>query len=157
MKQTEKYRLNLMEMNDTLSPAPLNENAQTVDAAMNSLADRLQSKVHMAFGSYTGNGTNRVTIQTPGFKPQVVLMRTKGDWLDGGLLYYQAMAVNDGWCLWMGEERMTELTSAMDSTVVTNFDAQVGSLSWSTEGAAIARNNSKSQTYQWVAFGLAEE
>ena len=34
MQQTDKYKLNLIETSDTFSPAPLNENAQKLEAAL---------------------------------------------------------------------------------------------------------------------------
>lgn len=34
MQQTDKYQLNLIESSDTFSPAPLNENAQKLEAAI---------------------------------------------------------------------------------------------------------------------------
>ena len=34
MQQTDKYQLNLIEASDTFSPAPLNENAQKLEAAL---------------------------------------------------------------------------------------------------------------------------
>lgn len=34
MQQTEKYKLNLIEKNDPFSPDPLNENAQKLEAAL---------------------------------------------------------------------------------------------------------------------------
>ena len=34
MQQTDKYKLNIIETSDPFSPAPLNENARTLEAAL---------------------------------------------------------------------------------------------------------------------------
>ena len=156
MKTTENYGLKLPELSDPASITPLNENAQVIDAA-------LAGRVMMACGSYRGNNSLTVTIETPGFTPQVVLMRTQGDWCDGGVNYYQSMAVRNGWCLWMGEESMTLPESEYPSTAFDEivFTAREGALSWSMDStgtyAKNAVNNNSGHTYQWVALGVAKK
>ena len=39
MQQTEKYKLNLIEKNDTFSPDPMNENMEKVEGALETKAD----------------------------------------------------------------------------------------------------------------------
>lgn len=160
MRQTTNYGLKMPEVGDVLSIVPLNENAQAIDTALYTIAS---GQVMMACGSYAGNDTTSVTIETPGFIPRVVLMRTKGDWCDGGVYYYQSLAVQNGWCLWMGEESMA-LSQTPDKSTCTDtiiFTAQEGSLSWSMDStdryAGRAMNNDSEHTYQWVALGVAKE
>lgn len=169
MKQTTNYGLKMPEVGDALSVVPLNENAQAIDAALYTIAS---GKVMMACGSYTGTGTASASIETPGFIPQVVLMRTKDTWLEGLSGYYQSMAVRSGWCLWMGEESMTVVPSPSgmgEETRTVDFTVSDGSLSWSTDDtvggtgpaiiqrAAMVANNDSEQTYQWIALGVAKE
>ena len=129
------------------------ENTQNIQTVQQAWMQTLASRTVMACGSYRGDGTKSRAIQTPGFQPQVVLMRTKGDNLDCGLYNYQGMAVKEGWCLWMGEDISTDYGTIC-------FTATDGSLSWSLSSekpiAATAMNNSAEQTYQWVAFGTAQ-
>lgn len=172
MKQTTNYGLKLPEAGDALSIVPLNENARAIDAVLHTIAS---GQVMMACGSYTGNDSPSVTIETPGFTPRVVLMRAEGVWVDGGTNHFQAMAVPYGWCLWMGEKTITLTaeggnygTGDVNRTI--NFTAADGSLSWSTDETAgggtgplyIAQasrvvNNNSEYTYQWVALGVAKE
>lgn len=83
MQQTDKYKLNLIETDDTFSPAPLNENMDKVEAKFAALdgADaaldgRLAAiEAHkLVVGSYVGNAVDYGTTQTItlGFQPQAV-------------------------------------------------------------------------------------
>ena len=54
MRQTETYKLNLIETSDTFSPQPINENVQTIEAALSAVA---AEGVKLAAGSYTGTNT----------------------------------------------------------------------------------------------------
>lgn len=129
------------------------ETAQNIQSMRQDWTQTLANRTVMACGSYRGDGTKSRTIQTLGFQPQVVLMRTKGDSLDCGLYNYQGMAVKEGWCLWMGEDISTDYG-------IIHFTATDGSLSWSLSSekpiAATAMNNGAEQNYQWVAFGTAQ-
>ena len=84
MQQTETYKLNLIETSDTFSPDPLNQNTQKIEEVMSAETaqraagdEALSSRVtalelhKIAYGTYTGNNTNR-TFQV-GFTPQAVL------------------------------------------------------------------------------------
>lgn len=86
MQQTEKYKLNLIETTDTFSPAPLNENAQKLEAALTAqeaaraqagaaLDARVQAlELHrMAAGTYTGDGSASGQMIEVGFTPEVVV------------------------------------------------------------------------------------
>ena len=161
MKQTENYKLNILEAADPVSARPLNENAQLMDAALLEQKRMILGRTMMACGSYAGDGTTEVTIQTPGFKPQVVLMRSKDAYFvrNAG---YAAMATQSGWCLWLGDEEMQIEQTASSAAGSIRFAAQNGKLTWSfngTMGDAVpaAVNNSSDREYQWVAFGTAEE
>lgn len=152
MKQTENYSLNLLELSDPLSLKPLNENAQTVDTVLEEHASAIQGRVMMACGSYTGNGTRTVSIRTPGFKPQIVLMKTAQKvgfsmWKDTtGANHFEeilsSIGVSAGWCLWLGSDVSasyriyaiprdeSEPTSALVDTTI-QFVADRGELTWS--------------------------
>lgn len=129
------------------------ETAQSIQSVRQDWMQTLARRTVIAYGSYRGDGTKSRTIQTLGFQPQVVFMRTKGDNLDCGLYNYQGMAVKEGWCLWMGEDISTDYGTI-------HFTVTDDSLSWSLSSAdakaSTAMNNSAEQTYQWVAFGTAQ-
>lgn len=178
MKQTKNYLLNLMEAADALSAKPLNENAEKIEAALLAQQNAIVGKLMMATGTYTGNGTRSVTIQTPGFKPEVVLVRyrtTTSGWSD---------AFRESW--WSGNNvkvsygvyaRSDTVSGGYDAgelrrdTITDNirFTASNGSLEWKIyaidgeyydireDGGPSAMNNENGTTYEWVAFGTAEE
>lgn len=174
MKQTENLGLNLLETADLLSPKPLNENAEKVDAALGGMAEKLLGRVMMASGSYTGDGTATVTIQTPGFTPKIVLMRQKreiGVDKDEGV-YTDSFSVDGGWACWAGEEYLVTNVYAPDVLMPggtygligrykITFTAEKGSLTWTTHYGSFTDvnkniNNDKSVTYEWIAFGYEE-
>ena len=87
MQQTETYKLNLIEKDDTFSPDPLNQNTQKIEEVMSAeTAQRaaetaaLDNRVtvleghKVAVGSYVGNGVNPRSF-TLGFAPRVVLIQ----------------------------------------------------------------------------------
>ena len=160
MKQTENYKLNILEAADPVSAKPLNENAQLIDAALQAQKGMILGRTMMACGSYTGDGTTEVTIQTPGFKPQVVLMRTRDAYFVSNA-NYSAMAAR-GWCLWLGEAEVEIEQTASSVTGSIRFETKNEELTWRYTGNASAAvpaavNNISDQEYQWVAFGTAEE
>ena len=185
MRQTEHYGLTILELSDPLSVKPLNENAETIDVAMHTMATALPGKAMMACGSYTGDGTRSVTINTPGFRPKAVLMRKNTGVVRGNLGTDQAMTVIGGWCLWIGanmqasygvyaradevsgDSGVGDLRQNTISKTIT-FTAGNESLSWSVpalpskyydvredEGPNVV-NNTAGTVYEWIAFGTAE-
>lgn len=152
MKETTNFKLKMPEVSDGLSAAPLNENAQMIDTALHALASSVPGKVMMAFGSYTGDGTRTRMIATPGFTPQVVLMRRVDTALVGAVVtegengtassnaITGAISVEYGWCVWMGEGTMNaqysvwgswdgvSMRKAVNSLI--GFSAENGSLTW---------------------------
>ena len=81
MKQTKNHKLNLIEMSDTFSTDPLNENMETIDAALRAAADAtaaVSSRVgtleakQVVIGSLHGTGS--VTNVTLGFRPRAVII-----------------------------------------------------------------------------------
>ena len=170
MKQTENFGFKQIESSDLLSATPLNENAALIDAVLQAQKNEILGRVMMACGSYTGDGTKSAAIQTPGFKPIVVLMKEKlgehGYKIStdlAGATHVTArtdqLAVDAGWCLWIGGNLRTNFG-------LITFEAQVGSLSWHmTVGDGVAysnyvpdvMNNATYSTYEWIAFGVAED
>lgn len=83
MQKTETYKLNLIEMDDTFSPQPLNENAQKLEAALAGAESGLDQRLaaieahKLVTGSYTGNdtssGSQAQTIRL-GFDPALLLI-----------------------------------------------------------------------------------
>ena len=77
MQQTKNHKLKLVEMSDTFSTDPLNENMETIDAALKAASDTasaisrrvgtLEAKL-IACGTYSGTGSSQ-TISV-GFKPR---------------------------------------------------------------------------------------
>ncbi len=150
------------------------ENVQSVQAVQREMSGRAM----MACGTYAGDGARSRTIQTPGFKPQVVLMRTARP-IRGGNDQYIGMEVWDGWCLWLGDDmavsydvyatsQETGTLAREDVTTTIHFDATDGALTWSIpalpsryynvreDSGPLVVNNATGRTYQWVAFGTAQ-
>lgn len=88
MQQTETYKLNLIESTDTFSPAPLNENMQAIEGALdaqaallnrhaNTLNQLAAADLKIAMGTYTGTGScgsdNKNSL-TFNFQPKLVLV-----------------------------------------------------------------------------------
>lgn len=82
MKQTKNHKLNLIEMSDTFSTDPLNENMETIDAALKAAGDTaaaisqrvgtLEAK-HIAIGTYRGQSSGYLTVPV-GFTPTAVFI-----------------------------------------------------------------------------------
>lgn len=84
MKQTETYKLNLIETSDTFSPAPINENTQAIEtqlcaaradahsaiAGLDQRVTALEGRRFVA-GVYKGSGSGSTTV-TLGFTPIAV-------------------------------------------------------------------------------------
>lgn len=82
MKQTKNHKLNLVEMSDTFSTDPLNENMEIIDAALKAVGDTAASisrrvgsleDKHVAVGSYRGPESGIINIYA-GFEPRAVLI-----------------------------------------------------------------------------------
>ncbi len=88
MQQTQNYKLNLIETNDPLSPAPLNENADKIEAALltktaEARTDGLEQRIltleskPIIVGSYVGDkGTLATQFIPVGFTPSLVLVQS---------------------------------------------------------------------------------
>lgn len=74
MEQTETYGLNKPGPDDPLSPAPLNENADKLEAALAALTARVKTleAVRYKRGTYTGTGSSQTV--SVGFTPSAVLV-----------------------------------------------------------------------------------
>ena len=84
MQQTDKYKLNKPGVDDPITPVPLNENADKIEAALTAEAETraagdaaLDSRVtvleanKIVFGTYAGQGARHVDR---GFTPKAVLL-----------------------------------------------------------------------------------
>lgn len=104
MRQTDHYKLNLIDAMDTFSPAPLNENTELLEQALSAvhtevatgIATEIQTRAaadtalasrvtvleghKFAVGSYTGKGTKAGDYQTVnvGFTPKAVFVDGNG-------------------------------------------------------------------------------
>ena len=183
MKQTENHGLKLVEMSDTLSPTPLNENAQAIEAILHDLSTAVGGHLKIATGSYTGDGTMSVAIETPGLKPKAMLVRErktigyKGHYYFPGwgiTTYTDKLEAEGGWLLWLGWDipvtysyvtEYAEDDKAIDGENVdttVRFTAALGGLQWSvTEESAKSQpalvNNVDTKTYDWIVLGTAGE
>lgn len=181
MRETENYGLHLMESGDLMSARPLNENAEKVDFALSAAAAATAGKAMIATGRYTGTGTRSVTIETPGFTPRIVMMRSADEPISssastGGV--QNGVTVKNGWALWTGTDIPARYSigllnggyidryEAIDTTV--QFTPSAGSLAWeipmypdsytnvgSDYGPRVV-NNGSGQIYEWIAIGMAE-
>ena len=178
MTQTEKYKLNLLDGEDKLSPRPLNENMEKVEAAMLGLAashvSEVGKRVVMARGSYVGTGTGKVSIETPGFTPVAMAIWRKdvtAQYVEKNLVY--GSFPNNPASFWAGEDIKGVTSARFDGVYDTTtkftieFTPREGGLSWEVKfddttglsswdvptGYAFDHHTG---TYCWVAFGYAE-
>lgn len=179
MKQTTKYKLNMPELSDGFSVAALNENTQKID-------DLLHSFVKMACGSYTGDGSMSVTIETPGVRPAALLVRARKKLSPAlGVQHRNDIYIADtalessGFVMWNGNNIATicwrkdgEVNDPITGGLVSGyreyldeivFTPEAGSLSWalSTVPASAVDhsgliNNKNGTVYEWIALGSAE-
>lgn len=92
MQYTNQYQFNLIESGDTFSAAPLNENAEKMEEALETLNQSIEAAksagLQVATGSYTGTGTygssNKNTL-TFSFRPMVVIVMCKASGAYGGV------------------------------------------------------------------------
>lgn len=76
MQQTQNYKLNKPETTDVFTPAPLNENADKLEAALAGLDGRvtvLEGR-KIAVGTYKGANDSGLTVEL-GFRPILVYAR----------------------------------------------------------------------------------
>lgn len=176
MRFTEKFGLNLPEVTDPVSIAPINDNTEMIAAL-------LGKNIRMACGTYLGDDGASKRIETPGMKPVAVLMNSAGavggmeTRIDGSLFpLANNLSVPSGWLLWVGadlpakyyEKKQTAYDpdaglptySYVEYNTMLNFTPGSGYLEWSLETSgdkdAYAVNNASGVTYQWIAFGEAE-
>ena len=168
MRQTENFGLNLLEASDMLSVKPLNENMEKVEAALRAQQISTAGKLMMATGTYTGDGSRSVTIQTPGFKPKAMIVSQ----IQGNT--WKALSTV---CMWNGSDVSIAYliyTDGGSSTVAHSlsaeigFSAEFGKLTWSIpaipdrytnvvgDEGPDAINNDDDREYAWIAFGTAE-
>lgn len=183
MKQTERYGLNLLEMKDTLSPVPLNENAQAIETVLHNLSTAADGHLKIATGSYTGDGTMSVAIETPGLKPRAMLVRERNTigyvghytlpgW--GITTHTDKLEAEGGWLLWLGWDipvtysYVTEYdedgkaTDGENVNTAVRFVSTLGGLQWSVTEATASHlpalvNNVNTRTYDWIVLGTAGE
>ena len=91
MKETENYKLSLIEASDTFSTDILNDNAYRLEALF-------RSQLQYVTGSYVGTGKsgtgNPCRIEFP-FKPLLVVIAPQGD-TNGQLVWLRGMQVASG-------------------------------------------------------------
>ena len=169
MRQTEKFGLNLPDLTDPVSLAPLNENTEKIAAL-------LGANVWLCSGTYEGDGTAAKRIETPGLTPVVVLMNSRKT-AGGGDNGKIDLSVPGGWVLWVGVDlpalyytkekhnygedlNFEPYYVYVAHDTVLKFTPEKGALSWALETAgelpAAAVNNLSGTAYQWIAFGVSE-
>ena len=166
MRQTEKFGLNLPDLTDPMSLAPLNENTEKIAAL-------LGANVWLCSGTYEGDGSAEKRIETPGLTPVAVLMNSQKT-AGGEYNTSVELSVPGGWVLWVGEDlpaycgklepghNGTDFTESYHHWYNTalKFTAEKGALSWALEDPgdipAAAVNNLSGTAYQWIAFGVSE-
>ena len=179
MRQTVNLGLNLMDAADPLSAKPLNENAEIIDAVIKGLQDAATGRFRMASGSYVGNGTRSVTLDTPGFRPQAILVSVR-ETVNGsaGSTQKTTIAVQGGWCLWVAKKqpptnhhptptKQTKHNTTKTIRAEVAFSFGENKTTWSIpalpanyfdialdDGPNVV-NNRQGVTYDWVALGVA--
>lgn len=147
MQYTNQYQFNLIESGDHFSAEPLNENAETMEAAL----EELQSVVNavasesakIATGSYAGTdtyGKSKPMKLTFGFTPQVVLV----------LRSTAALHSTYGASLMLIRPNATGCVDTNYSVTVTWGE---DSVSWYSTDNQVYQMNTSGWTYYYVAIG----
>lgn len=162
MQQTNQYQYNLIEPGDTFSPAPLNENAEIMEAALREQAQAIQENademeqvksamVNCAAGSYTGTGSygsgGRNTLAFE-FVPKLVLVMGGGYFslfIQGGT---QAMGSQSA----VGAYHVLQRVSWSENTLSWHIDKMYSS-SGEYSGSAASQMNTSGTTYYYLAIG----
>ena len=153
MQQTTKYQFNLVENTDDFSPAPLNQNMEKVEEELEGIEESLADVVsglgtgghnaRVAYGSYTGTGTNGASSPNTlsfDFYPLVVIIQGVGMQTNGILV----RGSNMGTSTWSGGGG--PLTAAWTNS----------SVSWYSADGASFQNNISGITYFYAAVGYAQ-
>jgi len=154
MRQTEEYKLNLLDGEDKLSPRPLNENMEKVEAALEQKDLNLLKAVgagghnaRIAFGTYVGSGGygSNATAITVDFYPVLVQVVPTGLGHTAGMKA-PALFVRGA------DKANGNLIDATDQDVLYLTWNDRG-VSWSTYDGADRQLNASGATYCWVAIG----
>lgn len=160
MTQTERYKLNLLDWGDRISPEPLNENMEKVEAEFKNAAAALSSAVgsggynaRIAFGSYVGGGANGSShtnsIEVP-FKPMFVqVMPGAGPSTPEGVSVPSAFVRPAATAL--GDIDSGASSHSLRLTWGAN------SVSWTGGHSSSVQLNLAGRTYYWVALGYTEQ
>lgn len=149
MQHTQKYQLNLIDPSDTLSPEPLNQNAETVEAQLAAVDDKFTAAdaaiqknlgsggktARIAWGSYEGTGTygqakpNKLTFD---FKPHLLIVTSVS-------AHHHIMV----------RGAINSITSS--NAILVTWDENT--VSWFSSQEIGVQCNTSGVTYYWVAIG----
>lgn len=144
MQHTTQYQFNLVEGSDTLSPHPLNENAEKTETILAELADGVAQagNCKITVGSYTGTGTygsSGKSSLTFEHAPALVFLHSRGGSLWGVLIagatkgmLFVGSAVYGLDCIWSSDGKTVQ---------------------WSSSNSEGYQLNNSGQTYQYLIFG----
>ena len=174
MRQTETYKLNLLDGADRISLKPLNENMETVERELKSglekAADALDKAVgsggyndRIAFGSYDGKGgygaSNKVILNLD-FKPMVVHVIDLGPASGFGYTYAPVPMAYPASRVPMTRRNPNESGFNQDGSLVLSWGEK--SVAWyaavpaTHDDPSAAQMNASGRTYNWVAIGYTE-
>lgn len=144
MKQTENFKLNLIDRDDTFSPDPLNENMEKLDAALGSGG----TTARVYYGSYTGDGTfgkaNPTSVTVP-FEPKIMFMNV-------GSVYYNGISI-----IWYRGASGFYYPNNLNIRFYITWEGST--VSWyqsynsSSENGPTYQLNTKDKVYYYIAIG----
>lgn len=141
MQQTEIYKFNLMESSDKFEPAPLNENAEKMEAALTALTKNIAQcgNCKISTGSYTGTGTCGSLFPTTitfDFAPQFIAIWGNGSYLALGSPGQNLMVL-----------------SVSSATSVTTAWSENALSFYTVSNAAYTQMNVSGVTYRYLILG----
>ena len=157
MEKTTHYQLNKPEVTDPMRVADFNENADILDAALNSMNTAVgslaasMSNCRMAYGSYDGAGTygegNPVTLSFD-FKPLLVVVSDDK---------YRS-SLSNPMVLCHGQSMGLSVCGVQDDVTSSIIRISWGenSVSWYNATNDLLQNNNASHTYHYVVLGVTE-
>ncbi len=141
MQKTETYKLNLIDGGDDFSPAPLNENARLVEAALKALP-------RCAAGSYVGTGTygaDSPCSMTFDFEPKILIIMTDAESSTfPAAIFVRGMSHTQG--PWHDTDFKLEMHMSWSGNTVSWYSTR-------NTMSDYAQMNRINQSYSWFAMG----
>ena len=147
--QTQNFQLNQWAETDRVLRTEFNADNAKIDAALETLTGQVCALPRLATGSYTGTGTNQMTL-TVGFRPKAAMIRPNST-------HDESLALAGGSAVFISSET-AGIKMASGSSYYTLEESDSGFTLTCTGGAydhqfPISACNRENEEYIWWALG----